>query len=422
MAPSCPHFGGILVWANGSRPGWPPGQSKCGASSTLPRQNILYTKGYLSEKGFGSGCLGGRRPWGSTLKERDGRSTLTKHQRGATALDTQQHQPPHAGQKNLIDDLDNHGSSEEADETTAAIDRSQSGAPAGGRAVRDLFSTDEIFQRIVAAADEEFSRSPRILFFSGLAAGLSIGLSFMSRAALTAAIPPEGAAVIGNLLYPIGFIFIVMGHYQLFTENTLTPVTLVLTRLASLPALLTIWGLVLSANLLGATLVALVLATTGVLDPEAQAVGTEIGLHALELNWMDLFVKGIFAGWLVAGMVWIIHAVRDSITRFLSVFLIMYLIPTVGLYHCIVGACEGMYLVFSGEAALWEVFSTFFVPVLLGNTVGGVLLVAFLNYGQTHAPRFPGRQQPEKDLRLNWRDWAFRYHTGGIWSGDERQQ
>lgn len=110
-----------------------------------------------------------------------------------------------------------------------------------------MFSTDEIFQRIVAAADEEFARSSfRVLFFSGLAAGLSIGLSFMARAALTAGLPESTSGVIGNLLYPIGFIFIVMGNYQLYTENTLSPVTLVLTRIASLPALLYIWIVVLA--------------------------------------------------------------------------------------------------------------------------------------------------------------------------------
>jgi len=234
----------------------------------------------------------------------------------------------------------------------------------------------------------------------------------MARAALTAALPQDISGVIGNLLYPIGFIFIVMGHYQLFTENTLSPVTLVLTRLASIPALLYNWGLVLAANVVGATIIALVLANTGVLEPEATVVARDIGQHGLAETWGDLFIKGVFAGWLVAGMVWIIHAVRDSITRFLSVFLIMYLIPTVDLYHCIVGACEGLYLVFAGEASLLEVIGGFFLPVLIGNTVGGVLLVALLNYGQTRDRAFPERTG--EDMRLSWQQWLFGYYTGGL--------
>jgi formate/nitrite transporter FocA (FNT family) len=315
-------------------------------------------------------------------------------------------------QQDLIQDIIANRDDHMNQESQEARDRSQSGAPAGGRVVRDIFSTDEIFQRIVASADEEMGRSMRILFFSGLAAGLSIGLSFLARAALTAHLPDGASTVLGNLLYPIGFLFIVIGNYQLYTENTLSPVTLVLTRLASVPALLYIWGIVLFANVIGATAVAYVLAVTGVFEPEAAAVARDIGLHGLEASWGDLFIKGIFAGWLVAGMVWIIHAVRESITRFLSVYLIMFLIPTADLYHCIVGACEAMYIVFIGEATLASAAGDFFLPVVLGNTLGGVLLVAILNYGQTEDHRFPVRS--EQDMRLNWRSWLFEYHTGRL--------
>jgi len=316
--------------------------------------------------------------------------------------------------QDLVQDIlvnrDDHTDEEAAD----TRDRSQSGAPAGGRVVRDIFSTDEIFQRIVASADEEMGRSVRVLFFSGLAAGLSIGLSFLARAALTAHLPDGASTVLGNLLYPIGFLFIVIGNYQLYTENTLSPVALVLTRLASIPALLYIWGIVLFANVIGATAFAYILATTGVLEPEAVAVARDIGLHGLETSWGDLFVKGVFAGWLVAGMVWIIHAVRESMTRFLSVYLIMFLIPTADLYHCVVGACEAMYIVFIGEATLARAAGDFFLPIVLGNTLGGVLLVAILNYGQTQDRRFPVRS--EQDTRLDWRSWLFEYHTGRLTS------
>lgn len=328
--------------------------------------------------------------------------------RQETTINDQTHQET---EDDLVQDIANNAVIVRDTDGFASRDRSQSGAPAAGRVVRDIFSTDEIFQRLVATADEEFGRSARMLFFSGLAAGLSIGLSFMARAALTAELSPDVSNAIGNLLYPIGFIFIVMGRYQLFTENTLTPVTLVLTRIASVPALLIMWALVLAANITGAVIIAWVLATTNVLEPPAMEAARAIGEHALQVGWFDLFVKGIFAGWLVAGMVWIIHAVRDSITRFVSVYLIMYLIPTAGLFHCIVGACEGLYMFFIGEASFLHVTGGFFLPVVLGNTLGGVLLVAILNYGQTRDRRFP---EKPADLRLSWRDWLLGYHTGGI--------
>ena len=273
------------------------------------------------------------------------------------------------------------------DRTT--LDRSESGAPASGHAVRDLFSTDEIFQRLVATADEEFVRPSRLLFWSGLAAGLSVALSFVARATVIAATDGE-SALVGNLLYPVGFLLIVLGRYQLFTENTLTPVVLVLARIASIPMLLRLWGVVLAANIAGAALMAAVLATTGVFDADSEAVALELARHALEASWGALFWKGVFAGWLVASMVWLNHAARDTITRFFLVFAIMFLVPTADLYHCVVGACEALYLVFHGGATLGHAAGGFFLPVVLGNTLGGVFLVAIVNYAQTRSGR-PGK-------------------------------
>ncbi|MFP4322284.1 MAG: formate/nitrite transporter family protein [Anaerolineales bacterium] len=280
--------------------------------------------------------------------------------------------------------------------------------PPKGEAVHDYFSADEIFQRVAATADEEMGRHARLMFFSGIAAGLSIGLAFFARVAITAEVPDT--PLVGNLLYPLGFILIVVGRYQLFTENTLTPVTLVLTRLASLPSLLRVWGTVLVANLVGSTVLALLLAYTDIFSPAASAVAVDFWEHAISLSWETLFFKAVMAGWLVASMVWLVHAARETISRLILVFLTMYLIPSADLYHCIIGFCEAMYAVFLGEAALGTAIFSFFLPVLLGNTVGGVLLVAILNFAMTEDSRFPTRD--EKRLRLSWRQWVSEYHTG----------
>lgn len=290
------------------------------------------------------------------------------------------------------------------------IDRSRSGAPAAGAAIRDFFSADEIFQRLVATADEEFSRSNRLLFMSGVAAGLAITLTFFARSAVTAAVPFDFGGLIGNLFYPVGFVLIVMGRYQLFTENTLTPVTLVLTRIASVRALLRLWGIVIVANVLGAALGAFVLANTGVFTPAAAAVAHGFGEHAFATAWWNLFFKGIFAGNIVAAMVWLVHASQDTTSRFLLVVFLMFLIPTTDLFHCITGMCEVLYYVFQGDASLWAAFADFFVPVTLGNTVGGVLLVALLNYSQTRERRFPDRDASQ--LELSWAEWLYSRNRG----------
>lgn len=302
------------------------------------------------------------------------------------------------------------------DELQRLVDRSEMGAPAAGRAVRDIFSTDEIFERITATADEEFQRPTRLLFLSGVAAGLSIALSFVARAALTGATPMDSSGLIGNLLYPLGFLLIVGGRYQLFTENTLTPVTLVLTRIASVPLLLRVWVVVLAANVLGAGIMAFVLANTGVLNEATAEAARAFGHHALEVPTADLFWKGVFAGWIVASMVWLTHAARDATARILIVFLLMYLIPSADLFHCIIGACEVLFLWFQGEATLWACVS-FFGAVVAGNTVGGVLLVGILNFAQTRDARFPDRDCGQ--LQLTWSEWLFGLAAGGPGAGTD---
>lgn len=284
--------------------------------------------------------------------------------------------------------------------------RAESGAPAAGEAIYHRFGADEIFQRVVASADEEVSYSDYELALSGLAAGFAITLTFLGHAV--------GASVSSNpfiaaALYPVGFVYIILGRYQLYTENTLPPVALVLVRRASVPLLLQIWVVVLAGNVVGAGLGALVLATGGVFSPETAQAAAEFGTEALETGWWALFFKALFAGWLVAGVVWLDHAARDTISRFALVYFTFFTISAGKLYHVVVAACDALYLVFIGEAGLIAVSTGFWLPVLLGNTLGGVVLVALLNYGQTQEQRLPDDEtRPE----LSIREWLFGRHVG----------
>ena len=99
-----------------------------------------------------------------------------------------------------------------------AIERSRSGAPAAGAVVRDRFSADEVFQRIVAVADEEITSRTRELFFSALAAGFAISITVLLTASLTAS--TNDHPVLSALLYPLGFIYIIIGGYTSSTPRT----------------------------------------------------------------------------------------------------------------------------------------------------------------------------------------------------------
>lgn len=269
-----------------------------------------------------------------------------------------------------------------------------------GTILKDRFTTEDVFERIIQVADEEVYSKTSELFFSALAAGFAITLTFFLYASMYGA--TSGHPILKGLLYPLGFVYIVLGGYQLFTENTLPPVALVLERMTTIPAVLRVWGLVLLGNLVGGALGAIVLANTGVFTPEAAQAGITLAQSVLATPFADLFWKGVFAGFIVAGVVWLDYSARDTISRFILVYLAFMAIPLTGLKHVVITATEMVYLsITTGVSLLGSLFAGA-LPVLLGNIVGGVLLVTVVNYFQTPAYL---RNHPER--RIGLKKWLF---------------
>ncbi|WP_254529329.1 formate/nitrite transporter family protein [Natrinema gelatinilyticum] len=308
------------------------------------------------------------------------------------------------------DQQDADGTPPQREPVREAVERSRSGAPAAGAVVRDRFSSDEIFQRIVAAADEEITSGNRELFFSGLAGGFAITITFLLYASLTAS--TDGDPILSTLLYPLGFIYIIIGGYQLYTENTLPPVALTLERLASVPALLRHWTIVLAGNFTGGGLGAMALSWGDVFDDDAAAAATELAEHGLETPWWSLFSKAAFAGLIVAGVVWIVYASRDTISRLVVVYLAFLAIPLGNLFHVVVSFTEMVYMVLGGEVAVFVGVTEFVLPVLLGNTIGGIVLVTVVNYFQTSERRLESARFEGADRQLSIREWVLGSYGG----------
>jgi formate/nitrite transporter FocA (FNT family)/nucleotide-binding universal stress UspA family protein len=271
-----------------------------------------------------------------------------------------------------------------ADSDHGPSDGSEDDVPTTGEVVPDRFSSDEVFQRIVADADHEITSGTRELFFAAVAGGFAITITFLLYASLSASTEGPIAAV---LLYPIGFVYIIIGGYQLYTENTLPPVALTLERLASGPALVRHWLVVLAGNFAGGAVGAVVLAYGGVFSPEAAAYALDLAQKGIETPVHALFFKGAFAGLIVAGVVWMDFAARDTISRIAVVYLAFLAIPLGNLFHVVVSFTESVYAMLAGELSMAVALPQFVLPVLLGNTVGGIVLVTVVNYYQTSERR-----------------------------------
>lgn len=243
-----------------------------------------------------------------------------------------------------------------------------------------------VHEAVRKEGEEELQRPTAALAWSGLAAGLSMGFSLWTEGLLREHLPDASwRPLIAKLGYTIGFLVVVAGRQQLFTENTLTAVLPVLHRrtAAVLRNMLRLWGVVLLTNLLGAALFAWLLARSGVVEPSLHRTLAEIGREASQWDVVTTLVRAIPAGWLIALIVWLGPAVPQS--RLLVVLILAYVVGIAGLPHIIAGSSEVLFLVFTADASLGRYLTGYMVPTLLGNTIGGVVLVAVLNHAQVVA-------------------------------------
>jgi len=240
-----------------------------------------------------------------------------------------------------------------------------------------------IHEVIRRRGEEELARSNSALAWSGLAAGLSMGLSLITEGLLKTHLPDAPwALLVSKMGYSMGFVVVILGRQQLFTENTLTPVIPVLAKrdLATVFKTLRLWLVVLASNLIGALCIAWVLGHTDAFEQSVRNAFAEIGQHAIGNTFGTTLLRGIFAGWIIALVVWLMPAVPNN--RLWVIMLLTWLVGVADLSHVIAGSIETMYIVLTGSATWREYFLHFMIPALLGNTIGGVSLVALINHAQ----------------------------------------
>jgi formate/nitrite transporter FocA (FNT family) len=251
---------------------------------------------------------------------------------------------------------------------------------------RTSVSAIVVHEAIRKDGDEELQRSASALAWSGLAAGLLMGFSFLAEGLFRSHLPDEPwRPLIVNLGYPLGFVMVIIGRQQLFTENTLTAIIPLLARRnwVTFLSVLRLWAIVLVTNICGAHLFAWVTADTQLLKPAVHAALLDIGREAVNVSFGDAILRGIFAGWLIASVVWM-NAATDS-GRFTIIVTLTYVVGLAELTHVVAGAVEVLYVAMAGERTWISVMTGYIAPTFIGNVLGGVSLVSALNHAQVVA-------------------------------------
>jgi formate-nitrite transporter family protein len=243
--------------------------------------------------------------------------------------------------------------------------------------------TPVIYEIVRRLGDEEMDRPITSLWWSGVAAGLSISFSLLAQAVLQSHMPGASwTPLVTSLGYPVGFVMVVLSRQQLFTESTVTAVLpvmadLTLTGLARLGRL---WSIVLVANMAGTLVAALLCTFTPVLPPELKAAMLDVAGQITNHTWIEMMVRAIASGFLIATLVWLIPSAEAA--QFHVIVVITYLIAAAGFMHIVAGSVEAFFLVLNGHLGVQPMITDFFVPVLIGNIIGGTALFALIAYAQ----------------------------------------
>lgn len=244
-------------------------------------------------------------------------------------------------------------------------------------------SPHEIHKVIREEGEEQLKRHGGAIAWSGLGAGLSMGFSFLTMALLQGRLPEaEWTPLLTSFGYTLGFLIVILGRQQLFTETTLTPVLPILSDFSGerLISLFRFWGIVLGTNLVGTWLFAWAISHEQVFVPTVWHSLGSIAVEAVQEAFWPMVFKSVLAGWLIALMVWILPSAGPA--KMPIIIVITYTVAIGHFSHSIAGSCEVAFAVLTGTKELSDYFFVFLFPTVLGNTIGGVALVAMLN----HAP------------------------------------
>lgn len=243
-----------------------------------------------------------------------------------------------------------------------------------------------LHETIRLEGEEELSRGLLALSLSALAAGLSMGFSMLARGLLHRHLEGvPGAFLIESLGYPFGFLVVILARQQLFTENTMTAVLPLMTHpnLRKLGSLLRLWSVVFAGNLVGTALFAYGILHMQLFDEPTRTALLGIGTEVMGNTPLQMFTKGIVAGWLIATMVWLVPAAEHA--KIAVIVLTTYLIALGGFTHIIVGSVETFYLVFAGKLSFGGFVTAFALPTLAGNIVGGSCIFALISHAQVRS-------------------------------------
>lgn len=238
-------------------------------------------------------------------------------------------------------------------------------------------SPDEIWQESVEEGERRLKRRPIGLASTGFIGGADVMLGILVLAlvsgALHAAVPEPVAHLGGSLVFGIGFVFLVVGRGELFTENFLVPIAGALRGRASWGALVFLWVVTAAANIVGLLIFAWMLSRSGVLERDTLEAGGRMADTLAERSVLAALLSAVIAGVTMTLFTWLTHAVELDVSRILLALLVGFVLAAPALNHAVVSVGEiGFGLMAGTTEATWGDLVRNFGVAVAGNLIGGL--------------------------------------------------
>ncbi len=243
-------------------------------------------------------------------------------------------------------------------------------------------SAEDIYKQVARNAKEELKRSSVSLAISGFTGGTFMGFSALGVGIMVALLGDTPRAfVLSRMFYPLGFIVVILGRSQLFTENTLYPIALILAEKKQLWNTLRLWAIVLPSNVLGAFAFAALISRTHALAPGIVHAIAKLGMDAAAAPASTVFWSGVMGGWIIATTAWLVSGSHSITGSVMIIWILTFVVGLGSFAHCIATSGEILCAVLTGATPWWR-YPRWLGPAVLGNVCGGVLMVTLLEYGQ----------------------------------------
>jgi formate/nitrite transporter FocA (FNT family) len=240
-----------------------------------------------------------------------------------------------------------------------------------------------IYEVVRQQGEDELCRPDSSLFWSGIAAGITIMASVIVQGALRHKLPdaPWREAV-SSVGYSVGFLMVILGRMQLFTEQTIVTVLPVMAApsWSKLWATARLWIIVFVANMIGTCVAAGMNVTLHLVSPDLLASMLAVSAPLLHKTPLEVLSQAVPAGFIIASVAWIRAAISNA--EFWIVLTLTYVIALGDFTHVIAGSAETFLLLFAGQIEIARALGDLIAPALIGNVIGGTGLFALLAYAQ----------------------------------------